>query len=127
MGGAGFVARSAPDGYTLALVIPAHAANATLYAGRMQFDPLKDFTAMAVIGVAPLVLAASNKSPIRSVAELISYARTNPGKANYASSGVGSNAHLAMEQFMRATAISMQHVPGAQPLVQQAPKRSGKG
>ena len=111
MVGAGFVAKSPPDGYTLAVVIPAHAANATLYAGRIQFDALKDFAPVSVIGIAPLILVANNNFAAKSVSDLIAYARANPGKVNYGSSGVGANAHLAMEQFALVNGLKMQHVP----------------
>jgi tripartite-type tricarboxylate transporter receptor subunit TctC len=111
MVGAGFVAKSSPDGYTLAVVIPAHAANATLHAGRIPFDAFKDFAPICVIGVAPLILVANNDFPPKNVSELVSYARAHPGKVNYGSSGVGANAHLAMEQFALVNGIRMQHVP----------------
>lgn len=111
MVGAAFAAKSPPDGYTLAVVIPAHAANATLYAGRISFDALKDFAPVSVIGVAPLILVANNNFPAKSVSELIAYARAHPGKVNYGSSGIGANAHLAMEQFALVNGLKMQHVP----------------
>ena len=105
------VARSAPDGYTAVTVIAAHAANATLYAGKLPFDPVKSFTPVALVGVAPLILTVNNDFPARDVRELIEYARANPGKVSFGSSGVGSAAHLTTELLKQTAAIEMVHVP----------------
>ena len=110
------VAKAAPDGYTLTTVIAAHAANPSLY-GKMTFNAATDLTPVIVTGVAPLILSANIATPFSTAAELIAYAKANPGKLNYGSSGKGAAAHLAMEQFMANHGISMQHVPykGTQP------------
>jgi len=110
------VAKAAPDGYTLTTVIAAHAANPSLYA-KMTFNAATDLTPVIVTGVAPLILSANIATPFSTAAELIAYAKANPGKLNYGSSGKGAAAHLAMEQFMANHGISMQHVPykGTQP------------
>jgi len=110
------VAKAAPDGYTLTTVIAAHAANPSLY-GKMTFNAATDLTPVIVTGVAPLILSANIATPFSTAAELIAYAKANPGKLNYGSSGKGAAAHLAMEQFMANHGISVQHVPykGTQP------------
>ena len=109
--GADFVAKSAPDGHTLAMVIAAHSVNATLYAGKLPFDTQRDFAPVSLVAVAPLILVASNSFAPRSVAELIAYARANPGKVNFGSSGIGAAAHLGMEYFMIVTGTKMVHAP----------------
>ena len=110
------VAKAAPDGYTLTTVIAAHAANPALY-GKMTFNAATDLVPVVLTGIAPLILSANISSPFNTPAELISYAKANPGKLNYGSSGKGAAAHLAMEQFMASHGLSMQHVPykGTQP------------
>jgi tripartite-type tricarboxylate transporter receptor subunit TctC len=109
--GADSVARSAPDGYTVLTVIAAHAANATLYAGKLPFDPVKSFTPVSLVGVAPLILTVSNDFPARDMKELIEYARANPGKVSFGSSGVGAAAHLTTELLAQTANIQMVHVP----------------
>ena len=108
--GAEAVARSAPDGYTGLTVIAAHAANATLYSGRLSFDPVKSFTPVTLVGVAPLILVVNNDFPARDVKQLIEYARANPGKVSFGSSGVGSAAHLTTELLKQTAGIDMQHI-----------------
>jgi tripartite-type tricarboxylate transporter receptor subunit TctC len=108
--GAESVARSAPDGYTGLTVIAGHAANATLYAGKIAFDPVKSFAPISLVGVAPLILTVNNDFPARDVKALIEYARANPGKVSYGSSGVGSAAHLTTELLKQTAGIDMVHV-----------------
>ncbi|HEX3059968.1 MAG TPA: tripartite tricarboxylate transporter substrate binding protein [Usitatibacter sp.] len=105
------VARSAPDGYTALTVIAAHAANATLYTGKLPFDPVKSFAPVSLVGVAPLILTVANDFPARDVKELIEYARANPGKVSFGSSGVGAAAHLTTELFAQTANVQMVHVP----------------
>ena len=109
--GADLVAKAAPDGYTMLTVIAAHAANATLYAGRLPFDPVKSFVPVSLAGVAPLILTANNHFPARNVKELIAYAKANPGKVNFGSSGIGAAAHLTTELLKQTAGIDMVHVP----------------
>jgi tripartite-type tricarboxylate transporter receptor subunit TctC len=109
--GAEMVAHSAPDGYTVLTVIAAHAANATLYAGKLPFDAVKSFTPVSLVGAAPLILTANNEFPARDVKELIAYARANPGRISFGSSGVGSAAHLTTELLKQAGGVDMVHVP----------------
>jgi tripartite-type tricarboxylate transporter receptor subunit TctC len=118
--GAGAVATSPPDGHTLAMVIGAHAANATLYAGRLPFDPVTSFAPVSLVVTAPLVLAGSGKLPVRTLQELIARAKARPGSINYGSSGVGAAAHLTMEDLKLRTGIDLIHIPyrGTQPALQ---------
>jgi tripartite-type tricarboxylate transporter receptor subunit TctC len=109
--GAELVARSAPDGYTMLTVIAAHAANATLYAGKLPFDAVKSFMPVSLVGVAPLILTVNNDFPARDVKELIAYARANPGKISFGSSGIGAAAHLTTELLKQTADINMVHVP----------------
>jgi tripartite-type tricarboxylate transporter receptor subunit TctC len=109
--GAEMVARSAPDGYTALTVIAAHAANATLYAGKLPFDPVKSFAPVTLVGIAPLILVVNNDFPAKDVKELIAYARANPGKISFGSSGIGAAAHLTTELLKQTAGIDMVHVP----------------
>ena len=108
--GAGMVAKAAPDGYTLATVIAAHSVNPSLYQ-KMPFDAVRDFTPVTLIGVAPLILVANVDAPFSTVKELIDYAKANPGKLTYGSSGTGAAAHLTTEYFNSLTGTKMIHVP----------------
>ncbi len=109
--GADMAAKSAPDGYTFLTVIAAHAANATLYAGKLPFDVVKSFAPVSLVGIAPLIMTANNDLPVKDVKELVTYARANPGKLSYGSSGVGAAAHLTTELFNQTAGIDMVHVP----------------
>lgn len=109
--GADTVAKSPPDGYTLGMVIGAHAANATLYAGRIPFDPVADFTPVSLVGTTPLVMCSSAKLPFTDYAGFVAYAKAQPGKLNFGSSGVGAAAHLTMENLKRRVGLDMVHVP----------------
>ena len=118
--GADLAAKSAPDGYTFLTVIAAHAANATLYAGRMPFDPVKSFAPVSLVGIAPLIMTATNGFPPKDVKELIAYAKAKPGQISFGSSGVGAAAHLTTELLKQTAAIDMVHVPykGTAPAMQ---------
>jgi len=109
--GADLVAKSPADGYTAVTVIAAHAANKTLYAGKLPFDPVKDFAPVSLVAVAPLILTVNNDFPARDVKGLIDYAKANPGKLSFGSSGVGAAAHLTTELLKQAAGIDMVHVP----------------
>jgi len=109
--GAEAVAKSAPDGYTFLTVIAAHAANKTLYAGKLAFDPESSFAPVSLVGIAPMILTVTNNLPVKNVGELIAYAKANPGKISYGSSGVGAAAHLASELLKQVAGIQMEHVP----------------
>lgn len=118
--GADFVAKAAPDGYTVLTVIAAHAANATLYAGKLPFDPVKSFAPISLAGIAPLIMTSNNNFAPKNVKEVIDYAKSNPGKISFGSSGIGSAAHLTTELFKQTTGVDMVHVPykGTAPALQ---------
>ncbi|MEN3378931.1 MAG: hypothetical protein V7604_4286 [Hyphomicrobiales bacterium] len=110
------VVNSAPDGYTLLLVNPANAINASLYA-KLNFNFIRDITPIAGITRTPNIMTVGKDVPAKTVAEFIAYAKANPGKVNMASSGNGTSVHLSGELFMAMTGVKMQHVPyrGAAP------------
>lgn len=118
--GADFVAKAAPDGYTIATVIAAHAANATLYAGKLPFDAVKSFAPVSLAVIAPLIMTANNNFAPKSAQELIDFARKNPGKISFGSSGIGAAAHLTTELFKQRTGVDMVHIPykGTAPALQ---------
>jgi tripartite-type tricarboxylate transporter receptor subunit TctC len=109
--GAEIVANAPPDGYTFLTVIAAHAANKTLYAGKLKFDPVKSFTPISLVAVAPLIITVTNDLPVKTAGELIAYAKKNPGKLSFGSSGVGAAAHLTSELLKQVAGIDMVHVP----------------
>ena len=108
--GADTVAKSTADGYTGLTVIAAHAANATLYAGKLPFDPVKSFTPVSLVAIAPLILTVTNDFPARDMKELIAYARANPGKVSFGTSGIGSASHLTTELLKQTAGIEMVHI-----------------
>ncbi len=118
--GADLAAKSPPDGYTMLTVIAAHAANATLYAGRIPYDPVKSFAPISLVGIAPLIMTAGNNFAPKDVKELVAFARANPGKISFGSSGVGAAAHLTTELFKQSIGADMVHVPykGTAPALQ---------
>src|SRR2546423_7457170 len=101
---------SPPDGYTLLLFGNASAINATLYE-RLPFDFLRDIAPVAGLVSYPLVMEVNPSFPARTVTEFISYTKTNPGKVNMGSAGIGTIPHLAGEMFKAMTGINMVHVP----------------
>lgn len=105
------VAKSVPDGYTLGMATTTtHVTNAIVNS-KLAYDPVKDFTPIAMIGVVPYVLSVSPQLPVKTVAELIALAKSKPGKLNYSSVGLGSVAHLATELLSNRTGIKLNHVP----------------
>jgi tripartite-type tricarboxylate transporter receptor subunit TctC len=104
------VAKSAPDGYTLIMAFSSHASNAALYE-KLPFDIARDFTPVTLVATAPVVVAANASVPVKSLAELIAYAKARPGAVKFASSGVGTPVHLAGELMMQLTGTRMTHVP----------------
>jgi len=109
--GADLAAKSPADGYTVLTVIAAHAANATLYAGKLPFDPVKSFTPVSLAAIAPLIITVNNNFPAKDVKELITYVKANPGKVSFGSSGVGSATHLTFELFKQTSGLDMVHIP----------------
>lgn len=104
------VVRAAPDGYTLLLAAPANATNVALFA-QLNFDFMRDITPVAGIIRFPDVVDVNLSVPIHTVPELISYAKDNPGKLNFASSGIGSTLHVAGELFKMMAGVDIVHVP----------------
>jgi tripartite-type tricarboxylate transporter receptor subunit TctC len=112
-GGAGSLelARAEPDGYTLGAISDSpNTVNPSLY-GNLQYVPLRDFIAVARVNHFPSYLVAHPSVPIKSVAELIAYAKANPGKLNYSSGGVGNFSHLGLAMLAFQTGINIVHVP----------------
>jgi tripartite-type tricarboxylate transporter receptor subunit TctC len=104
------VAKSDPDGYTVLLQSVPLAVNRFLFA-TLPFDPVADLAPVSLICDYPNVMAVPMSSPARTVQEFIAYARANPGKANYASSGHGTSVHLSGELFNKMTGLKLQHIP----------------
>jgi tripartite-type tricarboxylate transporter receptor subunit TctC len=109
--GSDLVAKAAPDGYTMLTVIAGYAANVTLYQGKLPFDPAKNLVPVSLAGTAPLILTANVNFPAKDVKQLIAYAKANPGKVNFGSSGIGAAAHLTTELLKQTAGIDMVHVP----------------
>ena len=104
------VVNANPDGYTLLLVAPANAINATLY-DKLNFNFIRDVSPVAGIIRAPNVMELNPSVPAKTVPEFIAYAKANPGKVNYASAGTGTSLHVAGELFNMMAGIDMVHVP----------------
>jgi len=109
--GSDLVAKAPPDGYTMLTVIAGYAANVTLYQGKLPFDPLKGLVPVSLAGIAPLIMTANNNFPANDVKGLIAYAKANPGKVNFGSSGIGAAAHLTTELLKQTAGIDMVHIP----------------
>jgi tripartite-type tricarboxylate transporter receptor subunit TctC len=112
------VAKAAPDGYTLLGVAFPFGANPSIYKN-LPYDTLNDFTPLIFAGQTPNLLVVKPSLPVRSVKELIDYAKANPGKVSYGSTGIGSSNHLSMELFKKMAGIDIVHVPykGSAPMV----------
>jgi tripartite-type tricarboxylate transporter receptor subunit TctC len=109
--GSDAVARAAPDGYTLGMATTTtHVTNAIVNS-KLAYDPIKDFTPVAMVGIVPYLLSVSPRLPAKDVRELIALAKAKPGALNYSSVGLGSVAHLATELFANMTGIKLNHVP----------------
>ena len=114
--GAEMAARAAPDGYTL-LFASSSAVSVNPHISRVNYDALRDFTPIVLVGFTPNVLVVHPSVPARTVKELIAIAKARPGALNFASNGAGTLSHLTAELFMQRAGISMVHVPykGAAP------------
>ena len=118
--GSELVAKAAPDGYTLEMgTVGTHAINASLYS-KMPYDHVRDFVPVILVAGVPNVLEVNPALPVNSVQELIAYAKANPGKLNFASSGSGTSIHLSGELFKVMAGVQMTHVPykGSAPALQ---------
>ena len=110
--GAAFVAKAAPDGYTLLLGSAGETAiNPLVYKAKMQYSPEKDLAPITAVTRVPNVLVANPSFPAKDLPELVAYAKKNPGKVTYATSGVGNPQHLNGELLQSLAGIQMQHVP----------------
>jgi tripartite-type tricarboxylate transporter receptor subunit TctC len=113
-----YVARSAPDGYTLYLAGEFQATNTYLYP-KITYDPVADFTPVSLVVQYPVAMVVPNSSPAKTVKEFIAYAKANPGKLTFASPGIGTGPHLAGELFARTAGVQLRHIPykGAAPAI----------
>jgi len=107
--GAEYVIKSAPDGYTLLLTPASYTVNPSVY--KLSFDPLNDITPIAQISKGPYIVAVHPSVPAKTLQELVAYAKANPGKMSYASSGNGAHIHVATEYLLYTAGINIVHVP----------------
>jgi tripartite-type tricarboxylate transporter receptor subunit TctC len=108
--GADFVAKSAPDGYTLLITdVGGLVISASVY--KLAFDPSRDFTPIVMVSYSPHVLAVHPSIPVKNVDELVAYARKNPGKLNFAVSGLGGAPHLAGIEFAQRMGVQWTYIP----------------
>ena len=116
-----------PDGYTLLLLNTSIVASQPLYKG-LPFDIARDFQSAGMLGIAAYVLAVNQSVPVKSVQELIAYAKARAGKLIYASTGIGGGLHLTMELFKMQTGTQMLHVPykGTSTAVPRSHRRAGR-
>ena len=114
--GAEHVARSAPDGHTLLLCASSHVQGSALF-HNLPFDPLRDFSAVAMLSIYALVAIVHPSVPVQTLAELVALAKREPGRVTYGSTGVGTPTHLVVELFRLRAGIELTHVPygGAAP------------
>jgi tripartite-type tricarboxylate transporter receptor subunit TctC len=108
--GIDLAAKAAPDGYTLVLVNPSHAINATLMP-KLPYDPVRDLTPITVVATQAYGVVVPQSLPVKNVQDFIALAKAKPREINYASSGNGSASHLAAEMFARMAGIEITHVP----------------
>ena len=108
--GAEATVRSAADGYTIVMASTNLASNPSLQK-KLSFDPLKDLVSISLCAGVPMIVMVHPSLPIRSISELIAYAKANPGKLNFSSSGIGTSSHLAGELFKVSAGVDMTHVP----------------
>ncbi len=109
--GAGELARSAPDGYTIGMItVGTHGTNPT-FVDKLPFDPIKDFTPISHAADLNVMLTVQESFPAKSLAEFIAYSKKNPGKLTFGSAGVGTGLHLTGEMVKRETGLDMTHVP----------------
>jgi tripartite-type tricarboxylate transporter receptor subunit TctC len=109
--GSDWVAKSAPDGYTLLSTgAGPHAINVSLFP-KIAYDPLKDFASISLLSVNPLLMVVPAQLPVSTVPEFLAWIKANPSQANYCSIGAGSPSHLAAELFKSMTGASLTHIP----------------
>ncbi len=108
--GADNIAKSAPDGHAIVMLLTAHAINASLMP-KLPYDTLKDFTSITLAATQPLVVEVNAQAPIANLRDLIAAAKASPGKLNYGSAGPGNTSHLAVEYFNSVVGVKITHVP----------------
>jgi tripartite-type tricarboxylate transporter receptor subunit TctC len=108
--GAEYVIRAAPDGYTLLVMISGNAANAALYPN-LNFNFIRDIAPVTFLGYTPFVVVVNPSITAKTISELVTFAKANPGKLNFASQGAGTAPHLAFELFRMMTDVNIVHVP----------------
>ena len=109
--GSDFVARAAPDGYTLLVGTSSTMAIAPWVYTKLAYNPTRDFAPVALMGTADILIVVNSRVPVRSVKELVAYAKANPGKLTFASGGNGSISHLLGEYFDQMAGVKMLHIP----------------
>jgi tripartite-type tricarboxylate transporter receptor subunit TctC len=109
--GTAATARTAPDGYNLAVASTSTHVVAPGVYPKLEYDPIKDFTPIGLMAVSPYLLVVNPAVPAKNLKELVVLAKERPGKLNYASAGIGSTTHLAMEMLKAATSTFMLHIP----------------
>jgi len=110
--GAEAVAKATPDGYTLLMgAVTSHSTMATLEKGKLRYDILKDFAPVMIVGSVPLVVVVNPNVPVRTLKGLVDYAKANPDKLNYASSGAGAPQRMGAEIFQKEAGIKITHIP----------------
>lgn len=117
--GADLVAKSPADGYTLLMAtVGTHAINGSLYK-KLPYDPVKDFTPIALVASAPVAVVVNPSQPYKSIGDLVSAANASPGKVAFGSAGAGTPGHLTGEMFAAAAGVKLQHIPykGSAPAV----------
>jgi tripartite-type tricarboxylate transporter receptor subunit TctC len=105
-----YVARAAPDGYTLLMAAAAHAINPSLYAN-LPYDSVRDFSAVSLVAKVPLVMYGNPSKGVCSIQAVVRYAKEHPGRLAIASAGHGNTSHLALEQFTKSAGLDVIHVP----------------
>ncbi|OWT59079.1 Bug family tripartite tricarboxylate transporter substrate binding protein [Candidimonas nitroreducens] len=106
-----YVAKSAPDGYTILLGTPSSHTIGPQLIKNLPYDPLRDLRTIMLFGWVPNMLIVNPSLPVKTVDELIAYAKSRPGKLNYSSSGVGSSSQIHAEYFSRESGIKLTHIP----------------
>jgi len=109
--GTDFVARSAPDGYTIVLMDPAYVINPTLLSADVHYDIFKDLRTISIVSSSPEVLVVTPKLGVKTYQELVAYGKAHPGALNFASAGIGTTPHLAGEMWKLGTGIEAVHIP----------------
>jgi tripartite-type tricarboxylate transporter receptor subunit TctC len=109
--GSDLVAKSPPDGYTLGIATTTTHVTAQIFNARLPYDPAKDFTPVALVGISPYILVVSLTLPVKTVADVVALAKAKPNTISYSSVGQASQAYLAMELFSNRTGAQFNHIP----------------